>query len=287
MVNNRKGLYKLKITSIPEMIRLNNQKGYKRCYGNFYLNRFGYVRITRCNRWDCWLCGGEKIETLRQSAMITAEYIRLTNNVYFSTWEYVESDSLWDYVEGDSFNFEFQRKYAEAFHAWLVKFRNRIKKRGEKLTYVAVHAIGKSGKLHTHLITSHETEGDEITYCETAENIEAVVNYLFKNLKDSLKHNYDKGLHRFLKSRNVPITRKTKTNIPYEIEVKINNKTFLIGKTLLTDCMKLGFKPNHCRRCRRVVSGFKSNRCQNCRRHDKNRRHAEAILKHVMLSDSF
>ena len=273
MVDNRQDLYNLKITEPLELIRINHQHGYRACKGKVYKNLDGYARITRCNRWHCWLCGNDRMELVRQSILLMT-----ASNIckYNITWK----------MECDANDFNSQRRYIEQFTAWIRKANWRIRKRGEQLSYIAVHSIGTQlGKLHTHLVTSHELDGDDVEYCELIKTPEGTAEYMRKNLEYAIHHNYYPHWRYTAMSHDAPKARIINSITPHLIDVThdTTNATITIDRLLVSDAVAIGWQARKCSRCRHIIeSGEDGTRCWRCRLHDKQRHRNEAIIRHIL-----
>lgn len=285
-IDNRQDLYNLGITDPAELMHINNQHGYKMCKGKVYINKDGYARIARCNRWHCWLCGDHRTELVRQSILLMT-----TSNIcpYSITWKFTDGikyPNVWHPPWLWHYDFNFQRLYIEQFRAWIRTASERIRKRGETLSYIAVHSVGKKlGKLHTHLVTSHELDGDNVEYCELIKTPEGKSEYMRKNLEYGINYDYYPHWRYTAMSRDAPKARTTDAVTPHMVDVthNITNAKITINRLLVSDAVAIGWQARKCSRCRHIIeSGNDGTRCALCRLHDKQRHHNEAIIKHIL-----
>lgn len=253
-----------------ELIKLNASKGYKRCTGVCKTNRLGYAYLTYCGRWHCWYCGETRLELFRQASLAFTLSLE-------SAWE-----STWDYkVKGDPNDFQFQKAYIEAFKTWIRRLKRQYSQLGKRLSYVAVHAIGKT-KLHTHLITSHKLP---LKHSKPVENPERLTNYLTNNLRESIHHNYRENWRYTHSSNDFPTLKKPtiKLESAWDFEVMIKETTVQIDKRLLSDALKLG-SAGKCSRCKCVTSRTTKRRCDACRKYDQQYRKQSKIIKYILES---
>jgi hypothetical protein len=189
-------------------------------------------------------------------------------------------------AECDANDFNSQRRYIELFTAWIRTASERIRKRGERLSYIAVHAIGKqSGKLHTHLVTSHELDGDNVAFHEPIETPEGKSEYIRKNLEYAIHHDYYPHWRYTAMSRDAPKARTTDAIAPHMVDVThdTSNAKITINRLLVSDAVAIGWQARKCTRCRHIIeSGNDGTRCTPCRLHDKQRHRNEAIIKHIL-----
>ena len=276
MVANENKLYK------TELINVNNSKGYKRCTGIVKTNRLGFAYLTYCGRWHCWHCGEKRIELFRQASLL---FTLSLESAWESTWE---AD-----FKGNPKDFDFQKAYIEAFKTWIRQVKRQCKRLGKPFSYVAVHAIGKkTGKLHTHMITSVKLPLNHSIPVEYPENF---THYLTKdNLKPSIHHDYRENWRYTHSSNDFPKPKKPTLRLEsaWDFEVTLNQQTtqtasllpMQIDKYLLTDALKLGYKSGKCSRCGRLTSRTTKKRCNFCKEYDRQYRKRKKIIQYILES---
>ena len=259
MLTNRQKLYRLNLNA-SKLIATNNSKGYRRCHGQVYTKN-GNTRITRCNRLHCWLCGNDLIQSFSQACLLFTLSLE-------SPWVLTFT------VEADHTDFESQKQYANTFLSWLRRFKHYTKTtHNAKLSYIAVHSIGKNEGLHTHLITSHKPpQSPEIKYKQPVKKPTSISKYMGKNLKHAIHYDYREHWSYTHKSNDFPTRKKPTVRIEsawvFEVK-KIETAVIKIDYMLLIDALKLGFKPGTCSRCKRKTQKITKRRCEACKAYDR------------------
>lgn len=280
MLTNLHELHNAKVMSLNELVAINNQHGEQRCRARGVVSSAGYWTFKNCKRWNCWLHGEEKIEIVRQACELMIFSGRCT---YSITWR---ADG-----DGDASDFDYQKSYIESFQKWRRKVADVLRKRGERFSYIAVHAIGKNGNLHTHIITSHDFQtGDGVIYCQPIQNPSAMAEYLAKNLRQAISHNWRGGWRHTTSSGDAPKWRdgvKLPKSESWNVEIDWrwnHHHTITISKRIILDAIAIGWRVKRCNRCHQILTSTSATRCKACKQHDKIRHHGEAILNHTLES---
>ena len=177
-------------------------------------------------------------------------------------------------VDANHADFESQKQYAEKFLAWLRRFKHHVKtNHNDRLSYIAVHSIDKTDRLHTHLITSHKPpQSPEITYTKPVKNPASISKYMGKNLKRAVHYDYREHWSYTHKSNDFPTRKKpnVRTETAWVFEVKNDSPAVIeIDYMLLVDALKLGFKSGTCSRCKRKTERITKRRCESCKAYDR------------------
>lgn len=203
----------------------NNKHGHKRCKGQIMLDRQNRIKMTRCNRFDCWRCVNRRVWQEIQRVVISTQFMKSIGDVYFVT---ITFDKPPDQAVHHQ-----QEQFAESVNKLRKYWQRKAVSDGKILHYVIVHGIKPSnGEIHAHMVCNYlpdmkasptpskplhvnseclETYASEQNiklWIERAESALAVGVYSGENLRETIGQNIIKSFWRVKASKYMPKVRK-------------------------------------------------------------------------------